>query len=1112
MKRIALSVALALPAFVVLSSSAVEWEDPQVNAINREPARSYSMPLASVSDALTDALEPQTPYRISLNGDWKFHWCGEPAQRPVDFWKTDFDDSAWDVIDVPSCVEMRGYGKPVYTNVRYPHPNTPPKITADHNPVSSYRTHFVLPEDWKDREVFLRFDGVYSAYTVWVNGHKVGYAEDSKLPSEFNITQYVRRGATNLLCVEVFRWCDGSYLEDQDMFRFSGIFRDVTLWSRPKGGLWDFAVKTTPVDGYERWRLEVDLGKVEKVGGGGQRISASLYDADKNKVAELTPLSTSTSSLHLATVLAARAWSAEDPYLYTLVIECEGLGPRPPAGEPPRSSRAGHTTDIRARKIGFKEVKIDGAVIKVNGQPVKFKGVNRHESSPENGRTVSMNEMVRDVTLFKQFNINTVRTSHYPDHHSWYDLCDKYGIYVVAESNVESHGAAPYPDFEKCLGYRPEWRQAMVERNANNVINYRNNPSVVMWSLGNECGAGPNFVAARDAVKALDPSRPVHYEGYNEAMDVDSRMYPDVDWLYRRGKFGEGEDQPDIGDDWAEGRKHTKGKAFFMCEYAHAMGNAMGNFKEYWDAFYSSDTLSGGCIWDWIDQAIWKETDRIDPKTGRRVRYLAYGGDYDERPNDGPFCVNGVIDPERNVTPKLIEVGHVHRNLVCGPRLEARGPAQLPSPEPGEGHLEVELWNRFAFTDANQFEGRWELVSERGTLASGTFEVPSVKPLSRATLKLPTPDYDPREAQGDCFLNISFHLKADTLWAKKGHCIARDQLPFKAPFASSCTPGDAIARFGKGWFAPKTLSVTEKDGCVSVGNRRFRAVFSRKTGTLSELVYDGQTVLQDRDGVVAGPRLTLARAFVDNDGWMRRAGEDFEKKDDSFYGSGLVQPDYHAAPLTYSVADDEKSVTVKTKVRVTGGKTGGYVHETKWTIRSDGTIYVNNKAEPFGRIPVLPRLGLSWKLDGALEQMEWYGRGPYENYIDRHSGSFVGRYASTVTDQYVPYVRPQDCGYKSDVRWATFATKGGKGVKFNFLRQPEFVQALHYSMEDLELARHRNGQERQYHPIVPREEICLNLDPVQMGLGGASCGPRPMDKYMTKVESIAWSFMIAPAE
>ena len=461
MTRLFTLVGLALAACAACAAETNDWENLQVNSINRLPARTYAMPLASEAAALTDALEPETPYRKSLNGDWKLSWAGSPDLRVKDFWKADFDDSGWFTIDVPSCVEMRGFGAPGYTNVRYPHAWDPKRDVAaptirdrdtdarDYNPVSSYRTTFTVPEDWAGRDVILRFDGVYSAYYVWVNGHRVGYAEDSKLPSEFDITPYLRDGA-NLLAVEVYRWCDGSFLEDQDMFRFSGIFRDVTLWAKPKGGIWDFTVQAELAAGYASAKLNV---------AGCDLADAKLYDADGELVGAFT------CGLAPLQVANPRLWSAEDPYLYTLVI------------------RKGD--DIRAKKVGFKGQRIVGSRFLVNGQPVKFKGVNRHETNPDNGRTVSMDDMMKDITLFKRHNINTVRTSHYPNDRRWYDLCDRYGIYVVAEANVEGHE----PGYgENGLGRHPEWDHSIVERNARHAVFYRNNPSVTMWSMGNETG------------------------------------------------------------------------------------------------------------------------------------------------------------------------------------------------------------------------------------------------------------------------------------------------------------------------------------------------------------------------------------------------------------------------------------------------------------------------------------------------------------------------------------------------------------------------------------------------------------------------------------------------
>ena len=1055
-----LIAAAALSALAALAEPN-DWENTAVNSRNREPARAYSMPLASADAALTDALEPATPYRISLNGTWKISWCGNPALRPLDFWKTDFDDSDWFTIDVPSCVEMRGFGSPGYVNVRYPHANKWPRILnrdtekPDYNPVSSYRRTFTVPEGWAGRDVFIRFDGVYSAYYVWVNGQQVGYAEDSKLPSEFNITKYLKAGE-NQLAVEVYRWCDGSYLEDQDMFRYSGIYRDVSLFATPKVRLDDFYVTQTFSPDYRNATLNLKT----TVRGGDAKVSATLYDA------AFRPVGTFTDKLDVPNV---RLWSAEAPYLYTLVMK---------AGD-----------DIRACRVGFKEVKIVGNAIVFNGKKIKFKGVNRHECSPENGRTVSMEEMLKDITLFKQFNINTVRTCHYPDHHSWYDLCDKYGIYMVAEANVEAHE----PGYGKeGLGLHKEWFASIKERNLNHVMNYRNHPAVTLWSMGNETGHGPGFIDTIAAVKQLDPTRPIHWERGNIDADVDSTMYPSVEWLDGRGQLG---DNIKAAIDLAEKKqkpdsptRHSAGKAFFMCEYAHAMGNAIGNFQEYWDVFYKYDSLAGGCIWDWVDQAIWKYTDRVCPKTGKRERFLAYGADFDEEPNDGPFCCNGVVDPLRNVSAKLVEVGHVHRNLVVEKFDAATGVATL--------------WNRFGFTSADAFDGAWELLKDGKTVASGAFDAPAIAPLSRGTFTVKLPS-DKMLKPGEYFVNFSFKLKADTLWAKKGHAVARDQLLVKKVAAPAPAPA-----------AGARPTVAEGDKTVTVTAGGTRAVFCRCSGTLCELVMNGKTVLKDlAPGVVAGPQLTCERAFTDNDRWLRDGnpwGED--RKGRGFYASGLTQLRYHARPLKVACPEGANTVQVKSCVEVTGSKSAGFTHEAEWLFAPDGVVTVKNYVTPHGTMPkALPRLGTTWKLDKSLENMAYYGRGPYENYVDRCTGSFLGWWESTVTQQFEDYVRPQDNGYKCEVRKVRFTDAAGKGVEFSG-DVPLFVQALHYGMEDLEFSRHRAGQKRYRAPLVARPEVVLNLDVRQLGLGGASCGPQPMAKYIFPIQCETWSVTLKPVK
>ena len=1062
-KRIGFVGAVALAACAVAETVVNDWENLEVNSRNRMKAAAYVLPLASEQDAFDDALEVKTPYKLSLNGDWKFNWVGDPTRRPADFWKTDFNDSRWGVIDVPSCVEMRGYGIPQYTNIRYPHKNAWPKIldremgTADYNPVSSYRRTFKIPSGWDGREVILRFDGVYSAYYVWVNGKMVGYAEDSHLASEFNITDFVEKDTENLLAVQVFRWCDGSYIEDQDMVRFSGIYRDVTLWSRPKSGIADFIFTTKLDSGYRNAEVSLKLAAY----GDEVPASAALFDAGGKKVLDLPASAAKRARDEIswsARLDGVNLWSAEKPYLYTLVMKAGG--------------------DIRAKKVGFKEQKIVGNTFYVNGKPIKMKGVNRHETDPENGRTVSLDLMIRDIELMKLYNINTVRTCHYPDHHLWYDLCDRYGLYVIAEANVEGH--EPRYD-EKGLGRFKEWEHSIVERNLRQVCFFRNHPSVTMWSMGNETGHGLCFKSALRQVKALDPTRVTHWERGSSDADVDSSMYPSVQWLEDRGKLG----MAPPGTQHTLGRDQSAAKPYVMCEYAHAMGNAMGNFKEYWDTVYSYDCLIGGCVWDWVDQSVWVSTGRIDPKTGAEERYLAYGGNFDEYPNDGPFCNNGIVDPMRGISPKLVETAHVYRNLL------------VRKGEDGK----FRLTNRFCFTFADEYAGSWSVKVDGKEVATGNFIVPHVAPLSSGVLEIPALDSALAEIDPckEVFVDFAFSMKKDEIWGKAGWVVARDQVALGTSWWAKTKAAERGAK--------PALAIEEDADFVKVNCGGTSAVFSRKTGTLSKLVLKGGVVVFDDPavGVASGPQLTCLRAFVDNDYKVVRPESKKGGRKRGIYESGLMRLRHHPEPIVV------EGNTVKTVIDVTGFKGAGFRHECDYAFAADGSVTVASRVAPYGSMPtVLPRLGLSMRLVPGLEQMRYYARGPMENYIDRLSGSFVGIYESTVTDQFVDYVRPQDNGYKCDVRWAEFMDGDGRGVRFS-ADTPLFMQALHYSWDDLNYSRHQNGQVQFRTPLVKRAEVMLNLDVRQLGLGGSSCGPGPLAKYIfDPLEPVAWTMKLEP--
>lgn len=996
-----------------------DWENECVTEINREPARADGFPLARVEDALT-ADWPDTPFVMSLNGKWKISWAGNPKLRAKDFFRTDFDDADWLEIDVPSCVELKGFGSPGYVNIVYPHMNKPPFIGDDYNPVSSYRTRFAVPEGWEGRRINLRFDGVYSAYYVWVNGRKVGYAEDSCLPSEFDITPFVREGE-NLLAVEVYRWSDGSYLEDQDFIRYSGIYRDVSIWAEPKKAIRDYFVTTDVADDFRSATVNVQV-KAD------MPVVATLYDEEFRKVGEGAPIG----------LEHPRLWSAEDPYLYTLVL------------------RGGD--DIRSCKVGIKrvELKSNGAIF-INGREIKAKGVNRHDSSPVNGRAVTREEMETDVRLMKRGNFDTVRTSHYPNAPYFYWLCDKYGLYVQAEANVESHGS--YYGL-KSLAYPPSWAKSQTERCTRMMEFLKNHPSIYLWSLGNEAGTGHNFEIANRAMRKIDETRLFMNRNDNENFKIHGHGYLT----------------------FAEMERLSKWCPFHMSEYAHGMGNAIGNFREYWDVFRAHPSLSGGCIWDWYDQTVKVETDRIGPD-GRRVSYWAYGADWDERPNDANFCVNGVIGPERKSSAKLVEVAHVQQDLEVVCEDAAKGTATLV--------------NRAAFTYADAYDGEWAFFEDGIEIDRGPLAVPHLAPQSSCPLSLPMPSAK-IDAAAEHFYRVAFKLREDRPWAEKGWEVAHDQLKYglHARKDAETVQVDSSA-----------VAVRTNEIGVVVAAGPTEAVVSRQTGTLSLLKMNGKTVLADEQGICRGPRLTCQRAFTDNDQRVRR----------DFYASGLTQLRYHAHPLVVSGAADG-AVAVACRVEVTGSKSAAFEHEQVFVFRADGSVEMRNVSTPRGEMPRLPRLGLSLVLDKSLENVRYYGRGPWENYVDRCSASDIAYWESTVTEQYVEYARPQDNGYKCDVRWAAFLDDAGDGVLVKG-SVPMYVQALHYSMGELELQRQRGAgtwgdgtKERFYAPMFPRDEVMLNVDLRQLGLGNASCGPGALECYAFPNRRENWRVTFLPVK
>jgi beta-galactosidase len=1028
-------------------ASLPDWENPAVVGRNKEPAHATMMPYADGQQAIAGTRE-SSPFYRSLNGRWKFHWVGKPDDRPIDFYEPAYDVSQWDTIPVPAVWELHGYGIPIYTNITYPFPANPPYIPHDYNPVGSYRTEFEVPAAWAGRQTFIHFGGVYSAFYVWLNGQMVGYSEDSKTPAEFNLTKYVRPGR-NVLAAEVYRWSDGSYLEDQDMFRYSGIFRDVFLYSTPAVHLRDFFARSDLESSHRDGELAV-TATVQNLSARPlslYRVEVTLVDATGRPVPTrgeatraLEPIdSGGERPVEIRTRIASpRKWSAEDPYLYTVLLTLK--------------DRAGKVVEVTSCRFGFRKIELKDGRLTINGVAVKLKGVNRHEHDPDTGRAVSLERMVQDVELMKRFNINTVRTSHYPNDEKWYELCDRYGLYVVDEANIESHGMGY--SLEKSLGNKPEWELAHVDRTVRMVERDKNHPSVIMWSLGNEAGPGVNFEKTSRVARQLDPTRPIHYERYNKVADVDSTMYPKVEEL-----AGYGEE------------KSTK--PFFVCEYAHAMGNAVGNLKEYWDVFESHDRLIGGCIWDWVDQGLRKYTDEPPDPQGRRRWFYAYGGDYDDKPNNGPFDCNGLVPPDRQITPKLLEVKKVYQYIGIEPEDLAAG--------------RITVRNKYAFTNLNKFDVRWTLSEDGTPIQRGELAPLDVEPGSRtsATLPVQPPALQPG---AEYFLRVSFHLREDTLWAKKGHEVAWQQLavPYRVPPAPALAVDPAAG-----------VAVAESGDLVTLAGKSFKVAFSRSTGTIASLTYGLVAVIVPPSVSTTGPLLNVFRALTDNDVWLRRP----------FYDSGLSQLQHRVRSFKVtSLGPARARVDVVTECL--GFKGRGFVHTASYLVHGDGTIAVDNRIDPVGELPPLPKLGLAMIVPGALDRFTWLGRGPGESYPDRKASADVGLYSGSVSEQFVEYVRPQENGNKEEVRWATLTDGSGAGLLI--VADGHLAMTVsHFTPDDLDQARHRDGEPRRFQRLVPRRDVYVALDYQQMGLGGASCGPNPMGQYqclMTKPVRFRFSF------
>ena len=1015
-----------------------EIENEQVLGINKVPYHSILVPYANLKEALR-ADRYHSTFARSLNGPWKFNWVKRPEARPADFYKPDYDVSGWKTINVPSNWQVQGYGTPYYRNNGYTFQKDWPRVMAEppkdwtaydeRNPVGSYRRKFVLPADWKSRETFLKFDGVDAGFFLWVNGQKVGYSQNSRNAAEFDVTKLLHPGS-NDIAVEVYTYTAGTYFEDQDMWRLSGIFRNVTLWSAPKLHIQDTFVTTDLDSKYRDATLRV-VAKIHNYGDTPsklQSLSVNLYDPKGVKVGR-QPIDLNVPPIPAkgeATVTVVQKvanpakWSAETPMLYTAVLS---LGSR---------VLNAPTTEIISHRIGFRKVEIKGRIFMVNGKPVKLKGANRHEMNPNTGHYVTEADMNQDLIMLKRANCNHVRTCHYSDDPRWYELCDEWGIYLVAEANAESHG------YYGVIDHEPPFERMVVDRNIANVENFKNHPSVVIWSLGNECGGGSNFRSALKAIQALDSTRPTHYEpfgdGPNNPAAIDSHMYTD----------------PAGTERIANSTSLTK--PFYLCEYAHAMNNSMGSIGEYNDLFDKYPALMGGAIWEWEDQGLW---NRRDPKRP----YLAYGGGFGEKPNDGYFIHKGVVFSDRSPKPHFAEAKRAYQWV---------GFTDL-------GGGKVQIKNRFAFTNLNQYLFKWTIVSDGGSSASGTVPAFSLAPGEEKTITLNLPKFKilPVISQ---YLNLAAVQKTDTKWAKNGYEIANAQFPLYI--------GDLTADT----FTPGPLKVeTLSTGDIHVTGTGFRLIFDRKTGTLSELSRDGKNVLLP-DG---GPKLHLWRAQHRNDdGWA--AG--------GWYSADLMG----LKPEVMDMHGWQKAtgeVQVWSSVRYVGKNGFSVLHLASFTVYPDGTVAVDNGVSPSGPNITLARIGVRLLLDPGLNSLSYFARGPMENYADRKRGSDIGRYSSTIDEQMTPYSKPQECGNHEDLKWLSLRSKNGPPLAALADGEPLQFSALPYRDEEME--------DVPYRVDLPKSTATvLILSGKTLGVGSAACGPRPLPEYRLDSSPRAFSYVL----
>lgn len=1007
-------------AFVTAQNPKDDWQNPQVNQINREPLKAHFIPY---TDATRNSQD-----RICLDGQWKFKYVKNPALAPTDFHEKSFNAKDWDDITVPGSWELQGFDAPIYTDVKYPFPANPPFVPIDYNPVGSYVHDFTISSKWKGQDIFIDFESVESAFYCWINGEFVGYSEDSRLPAHFNITDIVKSGK-NRVAIKVFRYSDGSYLEGQDYWRYSGIERSVFVYARPTSRVDDFKLTAGLTNEYKDGDFKLDLMLHNPKNG--EFVEVEVLDGEKVVLSEKTIIkSNSDTLLNISSVFAdIKSWSAETPNLYTLVVNTY-------------NSR-GVLRESFAHDFGFRNVEMRNGMILINNVPVKFKGVNRHEHDKNNGRTITFESMVDDIKLMKLFNINAVRCSHYPNRPEWYALCDKYGLYVIDEANIESHGMTAHKD--KTLANYPEWELPFRERMERMLMRDRNFTSIITWSMGNESGYGKHFETLYKWTKEIDPTRPVQYEGSRKTgiSDIYCPMYGKI-WLLQ------------------EHVNQRQSRPLILCEYAHAMGNSVGNLQDYWDLIYKYDQLQGGFIWDWMDQTIEKVAED-------GTKYAGYGGDmgFVGVSNDSNFCANGLLAADRTIHEHIWEVKKVYQYVHFAPK------------EFSENQIIVH--NRYDFINLDDFKLRWTLEADGEVVESGVMNFPTINAHKKATVTIPCKDilYDKQE----CFLKVEALSYVEHPLIEKGHIVAMEQ--WKLP--SSTNGKEELADIdGK-------LSVDNSDTQISVQGDNFKVVLSKDNGELSSLQYGDKEILK------AGPQPNFWRPLTDNDvangthtrcGTWREAGKKKVLKEIDFEVDDSDK--YVTITTTYSMVEQESDLSIIYK------------------IDAEGKIRITMNFTPgIKPLPEIPRLGMRMIIAPEYENITWFGRGPHENYVDRKTSAAIGKYSSTVADMYHPYVRPQETGNRCDVRWIALKNSAGEGVLIKG-SEPLSVSAWNMYQDDLSYIpwpiERRHGATRK-----KRDIVWLNIDHKQMGVGGDNTwGAQTHPQYTITPNKLSYSYTIEP--